>query len=186
MNQKIKVKRFFLFLFIFFFFNFSTFAQESYFATVLQVCDGDTIWVLINNQKIKLRLIGIDTPEKFQSKKLKREAKACHVNPKYMREFGRIATEYAKKLLHKKEKIKVVIYGYGYYGRALALVYLADGSCYNESIIRDGYACVYERSKELPPEILERFLSLEKEAKEKRRGLWGKDYYLMKCLCEKE
>ena len=181
-----KMKRFFLFLFIFFFFNFSTFAQESYFATVLQVCDGDTIWVLINNQKIKLRLIGIDTPEKFQSKKLKREARACHVKPEYMKEFGRAATEYAKKLLHKKEKIKVVIYGYGYYGRALALVYLADGSCYNESIIRDGYACVYERSKELPPEILKRFLSLEKEAKEKRKGLWRKDYYLMKCLCERE
>jgi len=159
-------------------------SQQRHPATVLKISDGDTIWVSMNRQKIKLRLIGIDTPEKFSSKKLEREAAECQVSPGYMKNLGQLATAYAKRLLHKGQKVKVVIYGYGYYGRALAMIYLPDGTCYNERIVRDGYACVYERSEELPEEIMEKLLSLEEQARRERRGLWGTHYRVMKCLCE--
>ena len=159
-------------------------AQQRHVATILKVSDGDTVWALMNGEKVKLRLIGIDTPEKFSSKKLKREAAECQVSPGYIKNLGQMATAYAKRLLHKGQKVKVVIYGYGYYGRALAMIYLPDGTCYNERIVRDGYACVYERSEELPEQIMEKLLSLEEQARRERKGLWRTHYRVMECLCE--
>lgn len=158
-------------------------AQQRHAATILKISDGDTIWVLMNGEKVKLRLIGIDTPEKFSSKKLKREAAECGVVPGYMKNLGQEATHYAKSLLHKGDRVWVVIYGFGRYGRALAMVYLNDGTCYNERIIKDGFACVYKRSRELPPQMMKKLLLLQQEARRKRRGLWGRDFEVMECLC---
>ena len=72
-------------------------------ATVLKVSDGDTIWVSIAGRRVKLRLLGIDTPEKFHCKKLDRDARKCGVGRKYMRRLGIAATYYAKELLRKGE-----------------------------------------------------------------------------------
>ena len=38
-------------------------------ATLVQVVDGDTIEIVLNGQTEKVRLIGVDTPEKFESDK---------------------------------------------------------------------------------------------------------------------
>ncbi|RLE09622.1 thermonuclease family protein [Candidatus Aerophobetes bacterium] len=161
-----------------------SFAQSSHQATILKISDGDTVWVLMDGQRVKLRLLGIDTPEKFKSKKLSRDARECGVSQGYMKNLGQEATYYAKSLLHKGQKVRVVVYGKGYYGRSLALIYLLDGTCYNEKIIKDGYACVYEKSRELPTTIMRKFISLEQEAKRDRRGLWRSHYQILKCLCQ--
>ncbi|MCD6398951.1 MAG: thermonuclease family protein [Candidatus Aenigmarchaeota archaeon] len=141
----------------------------------------------MQGQRVKLRLLGIDTPEKFKSRKLARDARECGVSQGYMKNLGQEATHYAKSLLHKGQKVKVVVYGRGYYGRTLALIYLPDGTCYNERIVADGYACVYKyyghKSRELPWDEWFRLNQLLEEAKKNRRGLWGKDYRVMECLC---
>jgi len=61
------------------FLTFFSFAQQAYRTTVLKISDGDTVWVLMDGQKVKLRLLSIDTPEKFKSKKLARDARECGV-----------------------------------------------------------------------------------------------------------
>lgn len=80
-------------------------------ATLTKVSDGDTVWVLIGGRRVKLWLLGIDTHEKFHCKKLDRDARKCGVGRKYMRRLGLAATRYAKTLLQKGERIKVVFYG---------------------------------------------------------------------------
>ena len=85
------------------------------------------------------------------------------------------------------QKVKVVIYGTGHYGRTLALIYLPDGTCYNERIVQDGYSCVYKyrghKSKELPQDEWVRLNQLLEEARKNHVGLWRKYYNVMECLC---
>jgi micrococcal nuclease len=56
------------------------------------------------------------------------------------------------------------------YGRILAYVYLEDGTFVNAEIIRQGYGFSYTR---FPFKYLEEFRTLEREAREAKRGLWG-------------
>jgi hypothetical protein len=42
-------------------------------AAVVQVVDGDTLDVTLNGKTERIRLIGVDTPEKFDSDKLRRD-----------------------------------------------------------------------------------------------------------------
>ena len=103
--------------------------------------------------------------------------------------MGKSATKYAKKLVHVGDTVQVDIRGYGYYGRALAMVYLHNDSyCYNERVVQDGYACVYKyhghKSKQLSWEEFNKLNRLMEQAKEHKRGLWGRDYGVMECLCE--
>ena len=50
------------------------FARDT--ATVLPVVDGDTLEITLNGKPEKVRLIGGDTPEKFESDKLQRDCAA--------------------------------------------------------------------------------------------------------------
>ena len=153
---------------------------------VLKITDGDTLWVKIDEQKTKLRLLGIDTPEKYHGKKLTRDAVRCGVSEKYMASLGRRATRHAKKLVHVGDTVQVDIRGYGYYGRALAVVYLADGTCLNTRMVQDGYAWVYRyhgrKSRQLTWKEFDNLVRLMRDAKKNKRGLWGRDYRVMDCL----
>jgi len=55
-------------------------------------------------------------------------------------------------------------------GQILAYVYLLDGTLLNAEVIKQGYARV---DKRLPFKYLEEFKNCEKEAKEKKRGIWA-------------
>ena len=166
----------------------SVFAAQTYDALLLRVSDGDTVWVLIEGRKVKVRLLGIDTPEKYPGRKLSRDAAHCGVSEGYMKNLGQLSTHHAKKLLHKGDRIKLVVYGRGHYGRVLGIIYLPDGTCYNERMVADGFACVYKyhgrKSKELPWTEWIKLNYLLHEAKKHRRGLWSVDYRVMDCLCK--
>ena len=144
---------------------------------VQKVSDGDTVWVqLENGNRVKIRVWGIDTPEKFRSKKLNREARRCAVPTRDVVELGRLATKRARELLDHRV-VLIETHGRGYYGRLLGRLILADGKDFGLEMIRSGYACAYDRSAPIE------YLRAEEEAKGERRGLWGKDYSLMECLC---
>ncbi len=149
-------------------------------AKVKKVSDGDTLIVqLPNGDDAKLRLLWIDTPEKFNGNKLVKDAEKCHTSKRKMREMGQKASAYAHRNFHVGDKVKLKIEGKGHYGRYLALIWNKKGEFYNEEIIKDGYACIYKKAKY--PKYLENLLA---EAKSKGKGLW-KDYYkIMECLCE--
>jgi len=122
--------------------------QEKY--TVKRVIDGDT-FVLNNKQKV--RLLGIDTPEKGEF---------------YYKE----ATERLKDLVEgKKVLLKKDVSDKDRYGRLLRHVYL-DDLWINAIMIKEGYArfVIYR------PDIshVDKFKKLERDAKKNKLGIWSK------------
>lgn len=126
---------------------------------VKRVVDGDT-FVLDSGEKV--RLLGVDTPETVHPKKP-------------VEYFGKEASAYTKKHLEGK-RVRIVfdnpnneIYR-DRYGRWVAYVFLKDGTLFNARIIKDGYAHAYTK---YPFSRMDKFRKIEREAREKRRGLWA-------------
>ena len=167
---------------------FLTSFASNYQAMVVKITDGDTVWVKMHGKRVKLRLLGIDTPEEYPSRKMDKDIEMCHTTFKQMRKLGLLATKHAKTMLFKGEKVTVVTKGKGYYGRTLAFIILPDGTNYNEKEVADGYACVYKwhghKSRELSWGEFEKLERLMEEAKAERKGLWGRYRGIMECLCE--
>ena len=59
------------------FFSFTSFAA-TYQAVILKISDGDTVWVKMHGKRVKLRLLGIDTPEEYPSRKMDKDIEMCH------------------------------------------------------------------------------------------------------------
>lgn len=92
---------------------------------VVSVADGDTITVLDrNNRQHKIRLYGIDTPEKRQA-------------------YGQAAKKHTAKLVAGK-KVKVREYDTDKYGRTVGVV-VVDGKNVNKSLLIAGYAWQYRK-----------------------------------------
>lgn len=124
---------------------------------VKRVIDGDTIVVEIDGKNEKIRLIGVDTPEtKHPQKPVERFGKEAYLFTQRMVEGKEVRLEFDWQ---KRDK----------YGRLLAYVYLTDGTFLNAEIIKQGYGFAYIR---FPFKYLEEFRRYEREAKEKKLGLW--------------
>lgn len=142
--------------------------EQSDFIVVERVVDGDT-FKMSNGERI--RLLGIDTPEKFQSNKLDKDSKKSGQDKKTIQNLGQMASDYVKNMVEGKRVRLVKEPGTDKdkYGRSLRYVYLEDGTLVNAKIIQDGYANVYPT----PISKLDEFRKYEKEARENKRGLWG-------------
>jgi micrococcal nuclease len=137
---------------------------------VKRVVDGDT-FQLDNGEKV--RLLGIDTPEKYESKKLDRDVEATKQDKKTIKKLGQLASEYVKKFVEGKKVYLEKEPNYDdkdRYGRLLRWVYLEDGTFVNGKIVKDGYAQVYDK---FPVSKLDELRKYQKEARENNRGLWG-------------
>lgn len=109
--------------------------------------DGDTIDVLREGRAVRVRLEGIDTPERGQP-------------------FGTRAKQFTSDLVFGKT-VAVQVKGTDQYGRILGEVILPDGRSLNRELVRNGYAWWYRRYSDDP--VLQQ---LEEEARRERRGLW--------------
>ena len=125
---------------------------------VTRVYDGDTVQAVGHDIEIKVRLVGIDSPETSKKK----------------RDPGQPYSQKAKKhlaglILNKVVEIKG--YGLGHYNRILGVIYL-DGENINLEMVKAGLAEVY-RGK--PPKgfDLKPYLQAEAEAKKIQRGKWS-------------
>ena len=119
---------------------------------VVGVTDGDTITVLRDShQQIKVRLWGIDCPEKKQY-------------------FGTRAKQFTSSLAFGKA-VSVTTVDTDRYGRTVGLVFLPDGQCLNEALLRSGMAWVYQRYCNHPE--CSKWLELEAAARNKKIGLWS-------------
>lgn len=130
------------------------FAQETQYAKVARVIDGDTV-VLTDN--VRVRLIGIDTPEIRPAEPFGQEAKAL-----------------AKKYL-KGQMVKLIfdpIKRYDKYGRLLAYVHCLDKDTTDFGLIAIsvGYARAYTKFNHSRMAI---YLEREKLAKDNGFGLWS-------------
>jgi len=137
---------------------------------IKRVVDGDTFEM---SDGKKVRLLGIDTPEKYESNKLDRDAELSKQDKATVRKLGKMASDYVKGFAEGKNarlERDPVNDDKDKYGRLLRYVYLEDGTCVNAKIIAEGYAQVYDK---FPISKLDEFRKLQHEARENRRGLWG-------------
>jgi len=135
-------------------------------AVVVRHVDGDTVYVAIPRppRGVKkyesVRFIGVDTPETVHPQKT-------------VERFGKEASDFTRDhLLNQPVFLAFDWQLRDRYDRLLAYVYLADGSCFNAVLVKDGYAHAYTR---FPFQFLEEFRSLERSARERGEGLWGSD-----------
>jgi micrococcal nuclease len=133
-------------------------------AMVVRHVDGDTVYVSIPRppagvrQYESVRFIGVDAPETVHPQTL-------------VERFGEQSSEFTRRYLLNQP----VFLAFDWqlrdrYDRLLAYIYLADGSCFNALLLKEGYAHAYTH---YPFEFLEQFRALEWEAREQARGLWG-------------
>ena len=130
-------------------------------ATVIRVVDGDTIHVLLDNNDITIRMIGIDTPETVDPRK----PVQC---------FGKEASNHAHQLLDG-----ATVYleqdssqgDYDKYNRLLSYVWLADGRMFNQVMIADGYAFEYTYNR--PYKYQAQFKDAQRNAQSLQLGLWS-------------
>ncbi|MCI0449285.1 MAG: thermonuclease family protein [Chlorobi bacterium] len=140
---------------------------------VKKVSDGDTFEIEMDGKKEKVRMLGIDTPERHQSSKLDKDSERTGRDKETIKKLGELAYKYVLKLIGGR---KVILQSEpngddrDRYGRLLRYVYLEDGTFVNLKIVEDGYANAYRRfnlSKQ------SEFIEAEKQARENKRGLWG-------------
>ena len=112
------------------------------------VSDGDTITVLAGTAQVKVRLNGIDCPERAQA-------------------FGAKARQLTAELAFGK-RVTVRPSGHDRYGRVLGEVVLPDGRVLNEELVAAGMAWHYTRYSD--DATLAR---LERRAREARVGVWS-------------
>ena len=128
---------------------------------VSRVVDGDTVELLVEGLPLKVRLIGVDTPETVHPQK--------PVEP-----YGKEASAFTRNLLRGEsvylirgqEKVDR-------YGRTLGYLYRApDGLFVNAEIIRQGYGHAYT-TYSFREDLMERFKDLQNRAREAGKGLWA-------------
>ena len=135
--------------------------------TVTWIYDGDTLKI---DPIGKVRLIGIDTPERENSQRdqylIKQGISAVRQRQIYQRakEFNIEQAKGHKVTLSLDDSPR------DRYGRLLAYVHLPDGRLLNRVLLEQGLAVVYRR---FPFRLKEDFLTAEAEAKKNRLGLWA-------------
>jgi len=143
-------------------------AGDNVYYTVSRVIDGDTI---VLSDGLKVRLTGIDTSEVYFSEKLLKDSKKSGQDVKTIQGLGRRASAFTKELcLGKKVRLEYDVDRHDRYKRALAYVYLEDGTFVNAKIIQEGFAQVMTVVPNVKHADL--FLKLQNEAREANRGLW--------------
>lgn len=128
---------------------------------VVKVIDGDTVDVRINAQTVRLRLIGIDTPESVDPRK----PVQC---------FGIEASNYTKRIL-----LNQTVYlerdatqgEYDAYKRLLVYIWLDNSTLFNQKIIADGYA--FEYTYRIPYRYQTAFKAAQQSARRSQAGLWS-------------
>jgi len=129
---------------------------------------------LINGERV--RLIGVDTPEVHESDKLRRDAERSQKDIETIRRLGQKSSAFVKKLVKGKrvrleyDQANAPIRHRDRYGRILAYVYLEDGTFLNAEIVKRGYGVAYTK---YPFQYAGAFRKYERQAREKRRGLWA-------------
>ena len=115
---------------------------------VVKIADGDTLTMLVGKTQIKVRLEGIDTPERAQP-------------------FGRKAGQaLAKKVFGKV--VQVDDLGKDRYGRTLGIVRLGKRNI-NLELVQEGWAWWYRKYAPKNNELAK----AETAARKAKRGLWA-------------
>jgi endonuclease YncB( thermonuclease family) len=124
-------------------------STDQFTGKVVGISDGDTISVLREGKAVKVRLHGVDTPEKAQA-------------------FGTQARKLTGDLAFQ-QVVTVVIRDTDRYGRGVGEVLLPDGRSLNQELVKAGMAWWYRQYAPNDTTLAQ----LEAEAHAARRGLWA-------------
>jgi endonuclease YncB( thermonuclease family) len=132
------------------FFSWLSITQAAdYSGLVVSVLDGDTIDILHKQHPERIRLSGIDCPEKGQS-------------------YGHQAKQATAAMVLGKE-VLLQTHGRDRSGRILAEVRLPDGTHVNHTLVKNGWCWWYWKFAPRNTELAR----LEKHARETEQGLWA-------------
>ncbi len=106
----------------FFISSFSVVLASDFIGPVVSVLDGDTIEVSRSHRNIRIRLNGIDAPEKDQA-------------------YGHKSGEFVVLQAFGKD-VTVQKYGLDKYGRTLGDVFLLDGTNVNQELVKQGWCWI--------------------------------------------
>ncbi|PJF34872.1 MAG: nuclease [Candidatus Thermofonsia Clade 1 bacterium] len=131
---------------------------------VSRVVDGDTADILVNGERWRVRMLGMDTPESVAQDR----PVEC---------FGRAAAARARQLLEGQ-----TVYlerdtsqdDRDRFGRHLRFVWFSDGRLFNLQMIAEGYAFEYTYRGNAH-KYQRQFRSAQEEARRALRGLWSPD-----------
>jgi micrococcal nuclease len=130
---------------------------------IVRVVDGDTVIVRRAGREVKVRLLGVDTPERGW-------------NGKPGEPFSRVATRFTRNTLARAERVELEVDGdrVDEHGRVLGFlwVWLRDRPAptnLSEELLQAGLARAI-RFFEYPKK--QRFLELERVAARRGRGMW--------------
>lgn len=141
-------------------------------AVVTRVVDGDTLAITFRGRPDTVRLIGVDTPEKRDNEKARRDAARTKRDLDTIIATGKAATTYLRSLIRSGDTVTLEfdVRARDKYQRLLAYVYRNDGTMLNEAMVLGGYAMAYT----LPPDVryAGRFRAAEAAARSEGRGLW--------------
>ena len=127
-------------------------------ALITHVVDGDTIDVEVGQREIRIRLIGIDTPETVDPS----EPVQC---------FGPEASAFTEQQLDGEQvRLEFDVERIDPYNRTLAYVWRGN-QLFNEVLVSRGFALVTT----YPPNVkyVDRFIAAQRDARSHERGLWG-------------
>ena len=117
---------------------------------VVGVADGDTITVLQDRTQYKIRLYGVDTPERGQ-------------------DFGNRAKQFTSGMVFGKQ-VHVVQKAMLSYDRVVGMVYIGN-TCFNQEVVRTGLAWIDQRY--CKDSVCREWAGLEAQARQSRIGLWS-------------
>lgn len=126
---------------------------------VLQVVDGDTLWLDMDGQREKIRLLQINTPEVN--------------NPSIP--LGQAASDFTKDFVQDQMVLlEYDVERHDQYGRLLAYLYVQDQggnlSCLNEELVRQGLAKVVRYGKNTLR--YDAYKKIEDQARQDNIGIW--------------
>lgn len=140
-------------------------------ARVMQVIDGDTFYAAIGNCEIKVRLIGVDTPE------------SVHTDSSQNTVWGTYASDYTKGILLENMTVYLEYdeEPTDKYGRTLAYVWLVQDTSDTENmlnaiLVRDGYA--YDKVFRPNDKYAVVFEQLRIAAQNAGAGLWADEGFV--------
>jgi endonuclease YncB( thermonuclease family) len=122
---------------------------EQFTGKVVSISDGDTLSILREGKAVKVRLHGVDTPERAQA-------------------FGTQARKLTGDLAFQ-QVVTVVVRDIDRYGRVVGEVLLPDGRSLNQELVRAGMAWWYHQYAPNDTTLAQ----LEAEAHAAKRGLWA-------------
>lgn len=121
---------------------------ETLVGKVIKVYDGDTITILVDGEKEKIRFYGIDSPEIKQS-------------------YGIESRDFIRSKIMDKE-VKVDVVNTDRYGRKIGKIYYNNDRYLNLESVKGGHSWWYEYYARNEEDLK----SAQEQAKRSRKGLW--------------